>query len=91
MSWELHISRRTIENAVAAVTGKKFSELREEILLAKVQSELHARPGSAIKELSREAGYQSPRSFARAVRRAYGVSPKQLRARIAAELLTYET
>ena len=87
LSRELHVSRRTIQNAVISVTGKKFRELQEETLLARVQTILLTRPGVAIKELSGDVGYRSSRSFARAVRRASGVSPEQLRARMASELV----
>ncbi len=88
---ELYVSRRTIQNAVITVTGKKFSELQEEALLARVGSILLTRPSIAIKELSGDVGYRSPQSFARAVRRACGVPPEQLRARIARELVKCET
>ena len=90
LSRELHVSRRTIQNAMISVTGKKFSELQEETLLARVQSILLTRPSIAIKELSSDVGYSSPRSFARAVRRACGVSPERLRAVIATELVASE-
>lgn len=91
LSRELHVSRRTIQNAVISVTGKKFRELQEETLLTKIQSILLSRPDVAIKELSNDVGYRSPRSFARAVRRASGLSPEQLRARIARVVVTSET
>ena len=87
LSRELHVSRRTIQNAVISVAGKKFRDLQEETLLARVQSILMTRPGIAIKELSCDVGYRSPQSFARALRRACGVPPEQLRARIARELV----
>lgn len=85
LSRQLRVSRRTLQRAVCSITGKRFRELREEILLARVASLLMAKPGMAIKELSFETGYSSPRSFARAVRRACGLSPEQLRARYAHE------
>ena len=87
LSRELHVTRRTIQNAVIAVTGKKFTELRKELLLARIEKVLASAPNSTIRKISLEAGYRSPRSFARAVRRAYGLSPRQLRTRIAEELL----
>jgi AraC-like DNA-binding protein len=88
LSKELGISRRTIQCVVIAVKGKRFRDLREEIFLARVESLLMATPGLAIKELSFQAGYSSTRSFARAVRRACGRSPEQLRAHIATDQLT---
>src|SRR5216110_2547788 len=87
LSRELRVSRRTIQNTVIAVTGKKFRDLREELLLARFRSALLAEPAAGIKELSSQIGYGSPRSFARAIRRLCGVSPKQLRALIASELV----
>ena len=89
LSKELHVSRRTIQNVVISVTGKTFREIQEELLLARVQTILEANPGVSIKELSRDIGYRCPRSFARAVRRACGASPEQLRARIAREVVAY--
>src|SRR5437899_1848868 len=87
LSRELQVSRRTIQNAVSAVTGKKFRDLREELLLVRIKNLLASAPNTTIRQVSLEAGYRSPRSFARAVRRASGVSPQQLRTRIAGELL----
>ena len=87
LSRELRVSRRTIQNAVDAVTGKKFRDLRDELLLAKIKNLLASAPNSTIRKLSLKAGYRSPRAFARAVRRTCGVSPQQLRSLIAEELL----
>lgn len=87
LSRELGVSRRTIQNTVIAASGKKFRDLREDLLLAKFQCALVTEPATTIKQLSSEIGYGSPRSFARAIRRACGVSPEQLRARLAGELI----
>ena len=87
---QLRISRRTIQNVVSAFAGKRFSDLRDEIMLAKVQNLMLVTPVAAIKELAFESGYRSPRSFARAVRRACGESPQQLRARIAKDQIRLE-
>jgi AraC-like DNA-binding protein len=91
LSRELHVSRRTIQNAVISATGKSFRELQKETLLTRVQSILLARPSVAIKELSDDVGYRSPRSFARAVRHACGISLEQLRTRIVRKCLAYKT
>jgi AraC-like DNA-binding protein len=88
LSRELRVSRRTIQNAVNAVTGKKLRDLREELLLARVKNLLVSTPNATIKKVALDVGYRSPRSFAHAVRRACGVSPKQLRNRIAGDLLS---
>ena len=90
LSRELHVSRRTIQNVVISITGKSFREMQEELLLARIQAILQARPGVTIKELSRDVGYRSPRSFARAVRRVCGASPEELRAWIAREVVSCE-
>ena len=85
---ELGVSRRTIQNAISAVTGRKFSDLRDEALLERVKSLLISAPNTPTKELAFEAGYRSASAFARAVRRACGISPKELRSRVARKLLT---
>jgi AraC-like DNA-binding protein len=87
LSRRLHVSPRNIQNAINAVTGKKFRDLREEVLFVRVKNLLASAPDTPIRKISLEAGYRSPRSFARALRRAHGVSPRQLRTRIARELL----
>jgi len=42
-------------------------------------------PEWAIKQVSFEVGYKSARSFARAIKRASGLSPEELRSRMAQE------
>lgn len=91
LSQGLQVSRRTIQNAVNAVTGKKFRALRQELLVARVKNLFVSTPNAAIKKVALDVGYRSPRSFARAVRRACGVSPEQLRTRIAVERVAYKT
>lgn len=88
---ELHVSRRTIENAVISATGKTFRELQEEFLLLRIKDIFAEAPNATIRKVSLEVGYKSPRSFARAVRRICAVSPRQLRSRIAGELLKSKT
>jgi AraC-like DNA-binding protein len=78
-SRELRVGRRTIQAGIRVTTGKTFRKFREEILLARVNSFFASRPGLAIKELSFEVGYACPQSFARAVKRASGMSPEELR------------
>ena len=75
LSRELHVSRRTIQNAVHSVTGKTFRDLRGEILLARIKNLLASAPNSTIRKLSLKAGYRSPRAFARAVRHLRRESP----------------
>jgi transcriptional regulator GlxA family with amidase domain len=68
-------------------TGKKFSDLREEILIAKVRELFVLQPELAIKEVSFAVGHRSARSFARAVRRACGFSPEEFRSRVTQEIV----
>src|SRR5215831_8904705 len=90
LSQELRVSRRTIQNTVITIQGKKFRDLRNELLLENVEKLLASAPNATIRQVSLEAGYKSPRSFARAVRRACGVSPQQLRSRISGHLLSHK-
>ncbi len=87
LSQELRVSRRTIENAVITVQGMKFRDLRNELLLEKVKNLLVSAPNATIRQVSLDAGYKSPRSFARAVWRVCGLTPQQLRTHIAEELV----
>jgi len=87
ISQNLRVSRGTIEKAVSTSTGETFRRLREEILLTKVRSLFASQPTLAIKELGFEVGFKSARSFARAIKRASGSSPEELRFRVARELL----
>ena len=88
ISQNLRVSRRTIEKAVSVSTGGTFRRLREEILLTRVRSLFASQPTHAIKELGFEVGFKSARSFARAIKRACGSSPEELRFRVGRELLT---
>jgi AraC-like DNA-binding protein len=87
LSKELQLSRRTIQKAIAIGSGKNFRSLRDEFLLARVKSLFLSEPTSGIKAISFTIGYESPRSFARAIRRACGFSPEELRSRAAGELM----
>jgi AraC-like DNA-binding protein len=87
ISRELHISPRTIQKVACTTAGKKFSELRAEILVAKVKELFVLQPQLAIKEVSFAVGYRSARSFSRAVKRACGFSPEEFRSRVTQELV----
>ncbi|SRR5258708_24817159 len=80
---ELGISRRTIQLVVSTQAGKPFSALQEELLMKMVRQLFISQPGLAIKEVSFSVGFCSPRSFARAVKRACGLSPEELRSCVA--------
>jgi AraC-like DNA-binding protein len=87
ISRSLRVSRRTIEKAVSISTGRTFRRIREEILLTNVRSLIASQPTLAIKELCFAVGFKSASSFARAIKRACGSSPEELRFRVARELL----
>ena len=90
LSLELRVSRRTVENTVRVAAGKTFRDLRVEMLVERVKSLLESDPTRTIKEMSFDLGYKSPRSFARAIKRACGSAPAQLRSRIIFQLLQDE-
>lgn len=83
LSGKLRVSRRTLQKVIIVKTGKGFSNLREEMLLAKVRNLFMSQPAWAIKEVSFAVGYRSARSFARAIKRACGSSPEELRSHAA--------
>jgi len=86
LSQELQVSKGTLEKAVYIATGKTFVRFRENILVIHLMNSFAARPGCTVREMSVTLGYKSPRSFARAIRRASGLSPKKLRSLIAQAL-----
>jgi AraC-like DNA-binding protein len=90
LSRELCVSQRTVEKAIIAASGKTFRDLREEIMVELVRSAFTSDPTRAIKGLASDLGYKSPRSFARAIKRACGSSPEELRSRIIRDLATAE-
>jgi AraC-like DNA-binding protein len=83
LSRELGVSRRTIQCVLKTKTGKTFRVVREEILMLNVKQLLLSQPGLAIKEVSFAAGFTSPRSFGRTVKRASGLCPEELRSLLA--------
>jgi len=80
-------ARRTIEKAIRLSTGGSFRLLREEILLVQAKALFASQPTLPIKELGFRLGFKSATSFARAVKRASGFSPEDLRIRVAREFL----
>ena len=87
LSQTLQVSRRTIEKAIRLSTGGSFRLLREEILLVQAKALFASQPTLPIKELDFRLGFKSATSFARAVKRASGFSPEDLRIRVAREFL----
>jgi len=88
LAQELKVSRRTIQKTVVVNTGKNFRQLRETLLVTRAKVLFVSEPHLSIKALSSKLGYESPRSFARAIRRACGVSPEQLRSFAGLQLLS---
>ena len=86
LSQNLHVSKRTIKKSVRLATGGNFRQYREEVLLERVKGFFAMQPGVAIKVLSIDLGFRSPSSFARAIRRASGACPGDLRANVLGEL-----
>ena len=90
LSRDLRASQQTIQKSICIASGKTFRDLRVELLVERVKSLLESHPTRSIKEMSFDLGYKSPRSFARAVKRACGSAPAQLRSRIIFQLLQDE-
>jgi AraC-like DNA-binding protein len=86
LSQDLHVSKRTIKKTVRLSTGGNFRHFREEVLMERVKGFFVMRPEAAIKVLSIDLGFKSPSSFARAVRRASGACPGELRTFVSGEL-----
>jgi len=87
LSRALGVSQRTIERTIIRASGKTFRDLREEILVERVTAIFTSHPTRPIKQLSFDLGCSSPRSFARAIKRACGSSPEELRSRVIHGLL----
>jgi AraC-like DNA-binding protein len=79
LAQSLNVSKRIIKKTVRLSTGGNFRRYREEVLIARVKDFFAMQPGAAIKVLSIDLGFKSPSSFARAVRRASGARPGELR------------
>jgi AraC-like DNA-binding protein len=80
LSRELNVSRRTIMKAVQTGACKGLREWRNDLLIQRLRLAMQSSAMIwSIKELAFHAGYKSPRSFARAVRRSCGCTPQQLR------------
>ncbi len=82
LSRSLNVSTRTIERAVQLLAVRSFRRLRKESLLRRVTSEFVSHPEVAFKQVSFDVGFKSPGSFSRAIKRASGLSPKELRCSI---------
>jgi AraC-like DNA-binding protein len=85
LSQELCVSRRTIEKAFSTTTGKTFRDFREDTLVERVRSILASNPTMLVKELSFAVGFKSASSFSRAIKRACGSCPEELRSSVVGE------
>lgn len=86
LSQDLRVSKRTIKKTVRLSTGGNFRRYREEVLMERVKGFFAKQPDAAIKVLSIDLGFKSPSSFARAVRRASGACPGELRTFVGGEM-----
>ncbi|PYT75999.1 MAG: hypothetical protein DMG40_27065 [Acidobacteria bacterium] len=92
LSREFQVGADAIQNVVASMTGGvKFTNFKDDLLLAKLTRLFLAKPTSPINELWFELGYKSSRAFARAVRRACGLSPADLRKRVISDVSAQKT
>lgn len=79
LSGHLGVARHTVTKALHARFGRSYRQCRREALLmwtAKLLFEEHPR---SIKEIALTLGYKSPKAFARFVRNAWGLSPRDFR------------
>lgn len=92
LSREFHVSSRTIQNVVASMTGgAKFATFKDDTLIARLTRLFVARPFSPLKEISLNLGYKSVPTFARAVRRASGVTPTEFHKRVLGQAAAQKT
>ncbi len=91
LSRALGVSQRTIERTVFVASGKTLRDLRKEVLIERVTAVFVSGPARPIKQVAFDLGYNSPSSFARAVKRDCGSSPEELRSRIIRELRASRT
>ena len=72
-------SRRQIQRAFAEIGGSGFRQHLTKVRMEQA-AQLLAAPGPNVKEVARRVGYRQPAQFAKAFRRAHGVSPTEFRA-----------
>ena len=73
-------SRRQLQRAYAEIGNTTFRDHLTAVRMAKA-AVLLAGPEGTIKDIARLVGYRQPAQFAKAFRRAHGVSPSDHRAR----------
>lgn len=85
---QLGVERHTIERATRAVTGKSYRGYQQQALFERACKMLSGDPLRSIKEVAFNLRFSSPRSFARFVRRMSGLSPSEIRRKLAANAKT---
>ena len=75
-----HLSRFHFDRLVSATGGEPPGALRRRVLLERAAYRLCGAGGRTVLEIALEAGYSSHEAFTRAFVRAYGTSPRALRA-----------
>lgn len=73
---QVNLSRSGLGDHFSAIIGEPVMGFLARVRLQRAAHELLA-GGKAIKTIAKEAGYESPQSFARAFRRAYRVAPSR--------------
>lgn len=76
---QLGIERHTITNAFRVTTGESFRDFRQATIVNKARCLLSADGTRSIKEISYSLGFASPRSFQRAIVKAFRMTPTQIR------------
>lgn len=73
---QVNLSRSGLGDHFSAIVGEPVMGFLARVRLQRAAHELLV-GGKAIKTIAKEAGYESPQSFARAFRRAYRVAPSR--------------
>lgn len=79
LALEMGVTRRTLQAVVSRCAGGSFGRLRRTELRPVVAALMLERPGLSIKEISSLLGFRTPRAFTRALTRACGQTPSDLR------------
>lgn len=74
---EMKLSRATLNRKVPALTGENTSDLIRNLRLTKAIELLN--DGETIETVSAQVGYSTPRSFLRAFKARYGLTPSEYR------------
>ena len=78
---EIGCNATTLQRQFRALRGLSVFEYQRQRRLQQAREALE-RDGVSVSEAAWRAGYSSPANFATAFKRQFGVSPRQLRARV---------